>query len=858
MEYGTEEFEPGQPVYRRYRLAGNGGESSAAPSRPIAQSQLVNNRTYVSSECRDNSHMVQGDVIHNSYYIQASDIHSRQGDIRSLVAEKETYENLRNSLNFPRMSARLLNVEQALPKTCDWFFSHEQFAEWTNVSRTFQHHGFLWIKGKPGSGKSTIMKLLYEHAKTQWPDQITISYFFNGRAPSDLEKSSLGLYRSLVSQILSKLPQVAKPFLNDFATKEQHGNVEVWTELELKSFLLDVVTSRQLGQTWNIFVDALDEGSEDDVRQMVAYLEKLAASALSLSSPLRICLSSRHYPHISIRKGLQIVLEDQDEHINDIRIYLQDMLDLELHGLGEEVCRKSAGIFLWVVVVVRMLNAENDEGGDAGTARELLNSLPTDLTDLFEDILAKSTKDSEDCISLLQWVLFSLRPLTPKELYVAIHYSRACPPSPNSIPPDDQRLRRFLLHRSRGLVETTSDEQPVVQFIHETVQAFLLDAGGLARVKPELQVNLAGQSHQKLKCACFQFIKHNKPGYESLQPQRELFTADRLSKQLPSLRRLPNQVFWPGFPGTFLVFDHAPFVEYAVKFLLRHADAALEQGNLGTNFLQTVITEDVFAICCQYLEHRDDMSLLDVAAAQNLKHLLQCLINAQVDVNARNDYFSTALHAACATGCVRIAQLLLDNGADVNGDDETWVKTFAAAFEKAKSSTPDLVRLLHRYGLLWSTTLLADLLEMSICHKSFECTQILLNIGADPNARNADGRTMLAIANLAAVHLLLEHGANVDAETREYGSVLQLASFKGDERFVRILLKAGANVNAQNGKYGNALLAAVCNNRRDVVQILLEAGADIESQSGRFRSALEAASFYGYRDIAALLMWYKA
>ena len=52
----------------------------------------------------------------------------------------------------------------------------------------------------------------------------------------------------------------------------------------------------------------------------------------------------------------------------------------------------------------------------------------------------------------------------------------------------------------------------------------------------------------------------------------------------------------------------------------------------------------------------------------------------------------------------------------------------------------------------------------------------------------------------AVVRLLLEKGANVNAEGGKYGNALQAASFGGHEAVVRLLLEKGANVNAEGGQ----------------------------------------------------------
>ena len=49
---------------------------------------------------------------------------------------------------------------------------------------------------------------------------------------------------------------------------------------------------------------------------------------------------------------------------------------------------------------------------------------------------------------------------------------------------------------------------------------------------------------------------------------------------------------------------------------------------------------------------------------------------------------------------------------------------------------------------------------------------------------------------------------------------------------VQILVDAGADVNAQGGDYGNALQAASSNGDKKVVQILPNAGADVSAEGG--------------------------
>ena len=88
------------------------------------------------------------------------------------------------------------------------------------------------------------MKETLAWARQSWSDQIVLSYFFIARSPYLLDKSSLGLYRSLVWQLQAALPTSHRLFAEHFAPKvrkkEVDGctktEVEEWTKVELENF----------------------------------------------------------------------------------------------------------------------------------------------------------------------------------------------------------------------------------------------------------------------------------------------------------------------------------------------------------------------------------------------------------------------------------------------------------------------------------------------------------------------------------------------------------------------------------------------------------------------------------------------
>jgi hypothetical protein len=81
--------------------------------------------------------------------------------------------------------------------------------------------------------------------------------------------------------------------------------------------------------------------------------EELCNRAKNAMVTLQICLSSSHYPTVVIQKGIELTLEKETEHTEDIKQYVQSRLRIgkskQAESLRTEILEKSSGIFLWVV-----------------------------------------------------------------------------------------------------------------------------------------------------------------------------------------------------------------------------------------------------------------------------------------------------------------------------------------------------------------------------------------------------------------------------------------------------------------------------------------------------------------------------
>ncbi|KAI0402421.1 pfs domain-containing protein [Xylaria palmicola] len=233
------------------------------------------------------------------------------------VEEKSSVdrEALMDLLYFDHMHSRGLSIEPAQYNTCRWILDHPVYLEW------LKHFGFLWIRGKPGAGKSTLIKFISTYATQS--DSIAIAYFFNARG-GNLEKSAEGMYRSLLHQLLQKLPNL---------TSLEHPHIPQKassTPAQWHIRVLEDLLSRAIAKLGDLslmcFVDAIDECNESEVRGMVKLFEQLGKSALSNNVKLAICFSSRHYLSISVKAGLTLTLENENGHHQDLENYASQEL----------------------------------------------------------------------------------------------------------------------------------------------------------------------------------------------------------------------------------------------------------------------------------------------------------------------------------------------------------------------------------------------------------------------------------------------------------------------------------------------------------------------------------------------------
>ncbi|MCY4567665.1 MAG: ankyrin repeat domain-containing protein, partial [Candidatus Poribacteria bacterium] len=278
-----------------------------------------------------------------------------------------------------------------------------------------------------------------------------------------------------------------------------------------------------------------------------------------------------------------------------------------------------------------------------------------------------------------------------------------------------------------------------------------------------------------------------------------------------------------------------------------------EDGDFMKNFLKSIEDTivgaarmgDLEAIKQHIAEGADvnalhfEMPPLTWAAVMGQTEAAELLLQHGANVNGRNRDDNTALHLAVCLGRAETVELLLRSGADVkakNDDGATPVNTLQVPWEMTKmlagfmgveleqkqveagrSKIQEMLSADAKIGAevpsnsesnsedLWAASRTSSSQSLSAAAFTGDVATMrqALADGADPNTKDPQsGSTLLATAALMGhtevVALLLEHGTDVNAKSRDGGTALHAAAFLGRAEIVKLLLDKGADTTLRN------------------------------------------------------------
>ncbi|KAG7286030.1 hypothetical protein NEMBOFW57_008328 [Staphylotrichum longicolle] len=450
---------------------------------------------------------------------------------------------------FRGMFLRQLAVSVPADNTCQWLRDTPSFRVWTERKNTNAQCGLLQIIGKPGSGKSTLMRSILEATRSlahkRNDGTYVVGHFFNRRGQS-LETCAKGMLHSILYQLITLHPPCLSAFMGiglaDLQTLESTIPESYLGVLE--SSLKRIFSDPSLAPWRTVFfIDALDECDPSEAAEAGYFLAELTNLARKNGVRLGVCISRREYPSITVRDCLEIRMEAYN--LQDIRQYISQKLGLagvspqDASALQETVAQRSNGIFLWVVLAVEGILKDFESGQNAKHILKRTKSLPKALEDLFAQILDRiDPANLSMTLRLLQWAVLPTDRLRIREWHHILAFLREEPPRSLAewkesvyFTETDAQLERQIRDLSRGLVEvkggldvdsdagevgsllagagsldSTTGDSRVVQPIHPTVVDFLASGRANSLFMQGPGYDFIGEGHLAIASVCLDYI----------------------------------------------------------------------------------------------------------------------------------------------------------------------------------------------------------------------------------------------------------------------------------------------------------------------------------------------------------------
>jgi len=325
-------------------------------------------------------------------------------DVTRQTIDKTCRQSILNRLWFRLIDNRKDLISEAHSKTFEWAI-HPPTSEdmWDNLGEWLRSgRGSYWIYGKPGSGKSTLMKYLYSHPKVteclqQWAGdrKLTTASFFLWNLGSVEQKSQQGLARGLLHHVLSQNQALIPAVLPHMWQEAQNGAPELGlpSDIEMQNAFQRLGTESTNG-AYAIFIDGLDEFT-GDLTDGISFVQSFATFP-----NIKILLSSRPYDtcEAAFSGRPKLGLHDLTKH--DIETYINDTIRSHRYvadymyangavvdHLIKDLRDKAEGVFLWVVLACRTLIAGFVAGDRRKELQQRVDELPPKLNALFRQIL---------------------------------------------------------------------------------------------------------------------------------------------------------------------------------------------------------------------------------------------------------------------------------------------------------------------------------------------------------------------------------------------------------------------------------------------------------------------------------------
>ncbi len=252
--------------------------------------------------------------------------------------------------------------------------------------------------------------------------------------------------------------------------------------------------------------------------------------------------------------------------------------------------------------------------------------------------------------------------------------------------------------------------------------------------------------------------------------------------------------------------------------------------------------------------------LLQGASEGNIA-LVKRSIEQRAELETRNAEGETALILASWYGSPEIVSLLLENGANINAQDNTGYTAIAKASSLGVGRHYEIVEILIQAcaNLNIKTKDGKSPFLLAVLNGHSELGNTLKKAGAKEEpyfiGSAADSELLLATAvgDLQRFKYVFFFKPNVNVVDKLGQTPVIHAARNGNLEMLKLLLKAGAKVGLKDKTGKTALVFAARRGHKEAVTVLLDFDADVDLEDNDHFTAITWAERFGQRDIADYL-----
>jgi ankyrin repeat protein len=275
-----------------------------------------------------------------------------------------------------------------------------------------------------------------------------------------------------------------------------------------------------------------------------------------------------------------------------------------------------------------------------------------------------------------------------------------------------------------------------------------------------------------------------------------------------------------------------------VRILLEHGADVNAQDKSESTSLHLAVSEWNTEVARLLIKHRADVNTQDqsqstplhiVSSSWALNDIARLLVEHGADVNIRDGSHQTALHLASSTWKgSEIVQILLNHGADVHARDQGQ----STPLHLASRQDAETVRLLIEHGADVDARNQSQSTPLHLTSSSnfvnADIARVLIEHGADVCARDKGQSTPLHIVSSVSFEIPVPH---LYANDENDETPLHEVSYWVPDAYLRVLLENGADVDAEDDEGQTPFQIASSKGYHEMAQFLIDHRSCIVSKT---------------------------